>query len=92
MFSRLYSAIRPHIDVVQALYHQEADYSMHLVPVVGEGSSASFVPDSMEEINGEEEGILQASFFPIVYKNVVVDEKVRKFENSAFRARLTSIG
>lgn len=77
---KLRSAIEPHMHIVQALYHQEADYSMVLPPATAKGKAAYLLqPKYMYEVNGEDEGRLQASIFPILYKEVVHkgDTKVR---------------
>ncbi|KAH0338557.1 hypothetical protein KCU81_g7581, partial [Aureobasidium melanogenum] len=71
-------AIRPHIHVIQALHHQEADYSIVLLTATKENFRRKFLPDRMDEVNGEEGGVVQASFFPIVYKDVVIDKKVER--------------
>jgi hypothetical protein len=65
---KLQLAIRPQMHLIQALYHQEAEYDLQLFPAKDGRIGYLLTPALMEDVNGEEEGLLQASFFPALYK------------------------
>lgn len=70
---KLETAIRPHLDVAQALQLQESEYVLELPPATLGGSAQPLVADDMEDQSGEDEGFLQASLFPMVLKRVPDD-------------------
>lgn len=63
--------------IVQALYQQEADYRMVLPAVASESERFAFTSSYMEDVNGEEDGMLQASIFPFLAKNAGVNSGLK---------------
>ncbi|KAK6000863.1 hypothetical protein QM012_003588 [Aureobasidium pullulans] len=63
-------AIEPHVHFIQALYQQEADYQMILPLAANASERYPFLCHYMEDVNGEEKGMLQAVFFPYLTKTI----------------------
>lgn len=61
-------AIGPHIDIVQALYTQEAEYFLKLEEAVNGDALRKIDLSIMQEVNGEDEGDIAACFFPMLIK------------------------
>lgn len=71
-------AIEPHIDIVQVLYQQEAEYSLKLEEAVDGDALRKIDLSIMQEVNGEDEGEISACFFPMLIKKTFEnDVKVR---------------
>ncbi|KAG9646983.1 hypothetical protein KCU64_g10318, partial [Aureobasidium melanogenum] len=74
----LQTAIKSHVHIIQALYQQEADYEMALPAAANGLERYAFMCDYMEDVNGEEEGVLQAAFFPYLTKKTGRDRDSKK--------------
>ncbi|KAH0163599.1 hypothetical protein KCU67_g5489, partial [Aureobasidium melanogenum] len=74
----LKAAIKPHMHVIFALHLQEADYGLAMlsaIEVMGEDIKPQiYNADKMEDSSGEDEGILQASYFPMIFKEISKDD------------------
>ncbi|KAH0366913.1 hypothetical protein KCU65_g4983, partial [Aureobasidium melanogenum] len=66
----LQMAIEQHVHIIQALYQQEADYRMILPLAANASERYPFLCHYMEDVNGEEKGVLQAIFFPYLVKDI----------------------
>ena len=67
----LRTAIEPFVPIVFALQIQEAEYRVVLLSAINNGVPRNFDAIKMEDVFGEEKGILQASVFPAVFKEVM---------------------
>ncbi|THY77791.1 hypothetical protein D6C86_07245 [Aureobasidium pullulans] len=67
----LRTAIEPFMPIVFALQIQEAEYRVVLLSAINNGVPRNFDAIKMEDVFGEEKGILQASVFPAVFKEVM---------------------
>ncbi|KAH0275665.1 hypothetical protein KCU91_g4411, partial [Aureobasidium melanogenum] len=66
--NELRAAVEPHIGIVQALYQQEAEYSLKLEEAVDGNALRRIDLSIMQEVNGEDEGENAACFFPMLIK------------------------
>ncbi|THW38108.1 hypothetical protein D6D21_07957 [Aureobasidium pullulans] len=66
--AKLKTAIQPHMAILQALHFQEMEYKLSLPRFFADGRKLSFNPKHMEDVNGEEEGDIEACLFPAVIK------------------------
>ena len=66
--AKLKTAIQPHMAILQALHFQEMEYKLSLPRFFADGRKLSFKPKHMEDVNGEEEGDIEACLFPAVLK------------------------
>lgn len=78
-------AIKPHLDIVQALKLQESEYTFQLPVAVLGGNAQPLNPDHMEDQSGEDEGLLQAVLFPMVLKKIADDEESEVRFDKEFR-------
>lgn len=73
----LKTVIGPYMPAIFALHLQEADYVLSMLPAAAvkneELEPQIFNADMMEDSSGEDEGFLQASYFPLVCKENIKD-------------------
>jgi hypothetical protein len=67
----LKAALEPYMAIVCALHVQEADYGFMLYPAIENDVPMTFRASGMEDVSGEDKGLLQACFFPALYKRVM---------------------
>lgn len=67
------TAIKPFMQVIFGLHLQEAEYHIELVfaKQPDDDSQKSLDATEIEDVHGEESGVLQASLFPKITKEVV---------------------
>lgn len=71
---RLKSAIKAHMPIIHSLHLQEADYYLELpVAIDNHNKLQAFRAAEMEDVNGGDAGMLESSFFPLVYKENLQD-------------------
>ncbi|KAH0155615.1 hypothetical protein KCU67_g8636, partial [Aureobasidium melanogenum] len=74
----LKTVIEPYMPAIFALHLQEADYFISMLPATAvenkELTPQIFNADTMEDLSGEDEGFLQASYFPLVCKETIKDD------------------
>ncbi|KAG9595706.1 hypothetical protein KCU77_g6478, partial [Aureobasidium melanogenum] len=74
----LKTVIEPYMPAIFALYLQEADYFISMLPATAvenkELTPQIFNADMMEDLSGEDEGFLQASYFPLICKETIKDD------------------
>lgn len=72
---KLRSVIQPHMATIYSLDHQEADYFFELPSAVNDNKARYvFEADNMEDVNQGQAGPLEASLFPLVFKQNLQDE------------------
>ncbi|KAG9529745.1 hypothetical protein KCU93_g3145, partial [Aureobasidium melanogenum] len=66
--NHLRTAIEPHINIVQVLYQQEAEYFLRLDEAVDGDGPRKIDLKYMDEVHGEDEGQISACIFPMLIK------------------------
>lgn len=66
---KLKSVIKPYMATIYSLNHQQVDYFFELPVVVNDNKVPyAFEADNMEDVDQGQAGLLEASLFPLIYK------------------------